>query len=353
MNIKTTYFTFTRGQRNGLLVLILIMLFLFMLRFYQPHQPVSNQYADSVISHYKSLIDTSLSESSIISKKEIIPFCPDTASVQSWIKMGFSHKQAGIIFNYVQKAKPLKSKEQLKKIFVISEEQFAAIEPFVIIDNPTMSLPDQKPAGSMFLFNPNSATDDDFINLGLNEGQIRAIRNYQKAGGSFQRKSDLEKIYAIGPGLFQKLQPYIELPADSLKIEEPETMVDLNSADSATLEKMKGIGPATAARIIRYREFLGGFYNKTQLLEIPGITHQQFIVFEPALLADTSKIKKININTSTIDQLNRHPYLTFDECKAIISYRKLMKKIGSPDVLLKNKLISKENYQKIKPYIEL
>ncbi|QCR43239.1 competence protein ComEA [Curtobacterium sp. SGAir0471] len=48
-------------------------------------------------------------------------------------------------------------------------------------------------------------------------------------------------------------------------------VVDLNTADQATLETLPGIGPALAARILAWREEHGGFTAVDDLLQVSGI----------------------------------------------------------------------------------
>ncbi len=52
--------------------------------------------------------------------------------------------------------------------------------------------------------------------------------------------------------------------------------VDLNSADSATLQTLPGIGPALAERIIEYRRTHGGFRSPEELMRISGIGPRKF-----------------------------------------------------------------------------
>ncbi|MDM7885040.1 ComEA family DNA-binding protein [Curtobacterium sp. RHCKG23] len=51
----------------------------------------------------------------------------------------------------------------------------------------------------------------------------------------------------------------------------PDAVVDLNTADQATLETLPGIGPALAGRIIAWREEHGGFSSVDDLLDVSGI----------------------------------------------------------------------------------
>jgi competence protein ComEA len=47
--------------------------------------------------------------------------------------------------------------------------------------------------------------------------------------------------------------------------------VDINTADAAALEQVKGIGPARAAAIVKYRSENGPFKSVDDLVKVPGI----------------------------------------------------------------------------------
>lgn len=97
----------------------------------------------------------------------------------------------------------------------------------------------------------------------------------------------------------------------------PGTVVELNAADSVSLQKVPGIGPSFARRIIRYRELLGGFYSVSQLSEVYGIDEERFHKLFPWFVADTALIKPLCINSSDFRTLLRHPYLNKSQVIAI------------------------------------
>jgi len=108
--------------------------------------------------------------------------------------------------------------------------------------------------------------------------------------------------------------------------------ISLNSCDSVQLTCVKGIGPATAMRILRYRERLGGFVSKFQLLEInyfdSGIINNE----NTNWIVDNSKVIKIPISESNIRELYRHPYIGKDLTKRLLSYKKFHKKLTLIDL---------------------
>jgi DNA uptake protein ComE-like DNA-binding protein len=129
------------------------------------------------------------------------------------------------------------------------------------------------------------------------------------------------------------------------------TNLELNSADSASLEGLPGIGPVLAARIIKYRNLLGGYAKVDQLKEVYGLPEETYNFISGRLTADSSVVKKIRINSADYKQMIRLPYFSKQEVSAILKYRELGGRINSMDDLIDNKLIAKEKADKIRPYL--
>jgi len=230
----------------------------------------------------------------------------------------------------------------------------------------TVNIPEKIPDYdnlSLFHFDPNTTTYDEWLLLGLNERQITTIQNFKSKGGKFYKKEDMKKIYGLSSLQYEALQPYIrihseineadELQANLSKVDETRTnyFVEINSADPPALEKLKGIGPVFAGRIIKYRNLLGGYANKKQLLEVYGLTEETFIIIEPYIYIDTLKIKKINLNKADLDEFKNHPYLNQYQAKAIISCREIHGNFVYIEEVLTNNLIPEKVYFRIKPYL--
>jgi competence ComEA-like helix-hairpin-helix protein len=178
------------------------------------------------------------------------------------------------------------------------------------------------------------------------------------AGGKFLSKEDLKKIYSISAEDYEKLEAYILLPyKDSLQ--KPTIVrhdfnlptVEINSADTAELQNLKGIGASYAGRIIKYRDLLGGFYRKEQLLEVFGMDTSRFAGFAGQVEINPELIKRKNLNTIEFKELLKHPYLEYYLVKSIFDYKSKNGNFGSVDELLKVNLIYKELYEKISPYL--
>ena len=127
--------------------------------------------------------------------------------------------------------------------------------------------------------------------------------------------------------------------------------VALNTADSAKLTTIYGIGPAFARRIIKYRERLGGFNSKRQLKEVYGLDEEKYAEISGQVTVDPGHLKKININTATFDDLKRMPYLTFKQMNAIIQYRVQHGNYTSAEGLKEIVILNDNTIDKLKPYI--
>ncbi len=129
--------------------------------------------------------------------------------------------------------------------------------------------------------------------------------------------------------------------------------IHANTCDTLDLQQIRGIGSAFSKRIIKYRDQLGGFVRKEQLLEVWGIDSAKYAQIEGAFIIDKKNIRKINLNTVTINDLKKHPYLDYYQAKAIVQTRDSQGLYKSIDDILKIALIDKETFELICEYLEI
>ncbi|MFN3876660.1 MAG: helix-hairpin-helix domain-containing protein, partial [Flavobacteriales bacterium] len=241
------------------------------------------------------------------------------------------------------------------------------------------------PAAAPFPFDPNEIDADAWQRLGLSARQAAAIDRYQSRGGRFRSKADVGRFRAIRPEQFERLRPFILLPdsiarekasmdqranapagsdAPRQRAEEAATAprdaaarrrVEVNTADSAALVALPGIGPAFARGIIRYRERLGGYRSLDQLAEVHVLKDKPdaLLRLKELLIADTLAIRRIPINSCTAEELAAHPYARWAVAKPVIAYRQQHGPFGSLQELRAIPALDEEGFRKLAPYLLL
>lgn len=213
-----------------------------------------------------------------------------------------------------------------------------------------------------FIFNPNLLPSEQWSKLGLKDWQIKVIKKYEAKGGKFYKKEDFKRMFCISPSEYEILEPYISIPEQKnvyadrkpeIKEVKKKVLVDLNTADSVTLLTLYGIGPSFAKRIIKYRNLLGGFYSKGQLLEVYGFDQDRLDKIEANCDVSLGGIKRININTVRTDELKKHPYMDYYTAKAIVDQRVVLGKFTSIQQLKAIPLIHEDLFNKIQHYFVL
>lgn len=225
-------------------------------------------------------------------------------------------------------------------------------------------------------FDPNQASEAQLEELGIAKWMAKRIINYRTKGGQFRKKEDLQRIYDFPTDLYAKLEPYITLPEKNTNsgfASFPKTEVnsevktattipnkelfkpvafDLNRADTNDLKKLKGIGSKLSARIIKYRDMIGGFYSENQVKEVFGLDS---IVVDEILKFATIKnpsLKKIKINEVTVEEF-KHLYIRPYVVKSVIAYRQQHGNFTSKKDFEPIKLLDAKTLDKIFPYFEL
>ena len=130
-------------------------------------------------------------------------------------------------------------------------------------------------------------------------------------------------------------------------------VIELNAADTFELQRLRGIGASFANRIVKYRERLGGYIDKSQLLEIYGMDAERYNGIKDQVTVNLDSIRKIDLNGITFKELLKHPYFPFEVTKNVMIYRKEHKKFNDKEELLKIKIIDDSVLRRIQPYIKI
>ncbi len=216
----------------------------------------------------------------------------------------------------------------------------------------------------------NSASAEDFRQLnGIGEVLSARIVKYRDAMGGFKSIDQVANVYGLEADVFKAIKPQLVLkkvPAEkSAKQKIPEKPaakeprpittiqvdVQINSASAEEFSKLKGIGGKLSARIVKFREALGGFHSIEQISTVYGIEPEVFEHIKPQLLLDERPLKKLNPQTASKEELAAHPYISSKFADQIINYRTKIGPITSEEDFRKLYFVNDELLAKLKPYL--
>ena len=161
-----------------------------------------------------------------------------------------------------------------------------------------------------FRFNPNTVSLEDLRRLGFTEKQAQSIDAYRQKGGRFRRSSDFAKSYVVSDSVFRRLEPYIDIPK-----------TDINKADSAAFDALPGIGPYFAAKMVSFREELGGYSSTEQLMDIYNFDREKYDALKD-LVTCSPPDRPFRLWSLPVDSLRLHPYVrSWQRARSIVFYR--------------------------------
>jgi competence ComEA-like helix-hairpin-helix protein len=352
------YFNFSKRERNGLIVLFTILAIIIISRLIILNISTSNS---KNFQNFENEIDVFISyRTPNLENGERFNFDPNTATREDFMRMGLCNKTINSIITFREKGWKFYKPEDLEKVYEITPEEYEAIKDYIIIESDSKRNSNnyyknsKKGELNLFEFDPNTVTKEDLLKMGLKTWQADNLIKYREKGGVFKTSNDLSKVHGLDKELVQKLIPYIVISTEintTSNGKNFDTILNLNTATEIELQKLQGIGPYYAKRIVEYRTILGGFLNVEQLMEVYGLTEELYQQIKDKFIISTENIKKININTAEYFDLVTHPYISKENAKNILNYRNFAGTIKSTEELLKQKAVDKEFYNKILPYI--
>ena len=211
------------------------------------------------------------------------------------------------------------------------------------------------------------------IDMGLSPSQVHGFLQYRRAGARFYNKKDLERVFVFSSDDIDRIIPYASFPEDPYEKQRlvnqkrkrtqdslrqvwlslhPAKMkdgekIDINQADTSGFQTIPGIGSHYSRKIIAYRERLGGFIHLSQISEIEGLPED----IDKWLSIQTVPIRKINLNRMDFKTLLRHPYLNFEQVKAIFNLRNSVGKLQYLEQLSNLPEFTSEDIERLRPYI--
>ena len=306
------------------------------------------------------------------------PFDPNEADYEELRRCGVPPRIAAGIIRRRSYGKVYRIKEDVASVSGVDDSLYAALKPYIVISEKHAAAPREKAYGpserrmSEYAAHPaadeapqlepfaiDTASAAYLAAIGFSPRQAEVIVRYREASGGIRDAEQFRKCYVVSDRMAERLLPYIvftEKPAAEDTAPTPAApaapeRIEINSADSAALRSVVGIGEKSVAEIMRYRELLGGFSSVEQLAELKCVTESNYERILPQIRCDSCKISKIDINFADPKELMRHPYVSAKALRRIVKQRKLKGGWSGIEEMIEDDIFTKDEAERLAPYL--
>ena len=262
MKIFKSHFWYTKNQRNGILLLLIIIIFLQLILHFKNFD--SQQMVDlsqPKITSYNKQLDSLKKKSSKKKKFKIYPFNPNYISDYKGYQLGMNVDEIDRLLAHREQRLYVNSAKEFQTITKISDSLLQKISPFFKFPEWVQKKNNNKNNQQRYI--PNSR---------INVSEI--------------------------------------------------TTVDINKATLKDFTAIEGVDEYISERIIKYRSKLQGFSFKEQLFEVWGLDELMANkILSTFSIKNKPIIKKVNINTASFKEVLSNPYIDYELCVKIFDYR--------------------------------
>jgi len=223
------YFTLTSRERGGALTLASVIIIqigiLFWMKFRDP-APFPEVEKHAVLlkkfEYSKQQKEKFNRESHASADIKLFPFNPNTVTDQQWQQLGMSEKQTSVIRNYLNKGGRFRKKEDVAKMYVISENQFRKLEPYIQIDDLPESThhpaKEFKKERTIVPVEINTADTFQLATLPLiGPGRARMIFKYREALGGFYSEQQILEVFSLDSSVIETIRPHIIINQEKIR----------------------------------------------------------------------------------------------------------------------------------------
>lgn len=202
-------------------------------------------------------------------------------------------------------------------------------------------------------FDPNGLSTEQWMALGLSRKQAEGVKKYEVQAGPFRTKEDVQRIRLIPERVYQRIAPLLRFTTAAPNSDKtaPLTVLDLNTATAEDLQTIRGIGEKLGPRIVSYRDKLGGFHSVEQLKEVYGLSLENYEKIAPSLRVEHPQVKKLHLNYAGVEELGRHPYIGFDLARKMVAERNRNGFFSETRQIVVRGLADEQLYAKLVPYL--
>ena len=238
------------------------------------------------------------------------------------------------------------------------------------------------PQVKLSAFDPNQLMALDWEARGVPHFVAGRIEKYGQMAGGFKAKAQIQRIYGLPDSVYQRLAPFMQLPEAMPRRDyasrfsgsskagfdgrspfppgkyaaKPRHLApfDLNKADTTQLMQIRGIGAGRARWIVRRRDELGGFVHENQLADVfvlKDAPDLQDSLHKYTFVAPGFQPVQINVNTATFEEMAMQPYIGKRLGRVIVAFRKQHPPFQQAEDLRQIRILSEEDLAKMRPYI--
>lgn len=301
-------------------------------------------------------------------------FDPNTADYRTMTEAGLPRNIAVSILKWREAGKVFRIREDVALCYGMTDSLYFLIEPYITIGEEFRIKPsndyrrehydnhsEQGRSLDSITYTPfliDTATADYLLSLGFSRREAELVVRYREMIGGYRSMEEFAECYAVDSAMAERLRPYIIFPKrdtsatiynEREKISFP---ININTADSATLRRVRGIGAKSVGDILRYRELLGGYYSVEQISELDVVTDENFRIISQQIYADSVDIKKISINFASPKVLEVHPYLSNRMLRRIINKRELKGGWSTIQEMIDDDIFTEEEAARVAPYLD-
>jgi len=272
LNKIKKYFTYSSSERNGLLVILFLIVIVVGMIFIQDYA-VDDSDKFTSMNLDSLLVSLDGKDPQLAEVKELTPFDPNALGEGDWQKLGFGEKQESSILSYASKAGKFKRPEDLLKLYAIDSAKFEELRPFIKISNANVDKILKRN-----VLNINACDLNDLISLsGIGKIRAEKILNFREKLGGYSSMKQIEETYGIGYDVFIQFKDQVYIPDSSW------TTFNVNTITEIELAKHAYISEETAEKIVFYRETVGMFQTNNDLVHMDLISENLYVKLQPYL----------------------------------------------------------------------
>ncbi|MFK5854803.1 MAG: helix-hairpin-helix domain-containing protein [Bacteroidota bacterium] len=298
------FFSLNKSEQRGIIILVILILLLAVVNLLLPYLVESR--SESNLKKYKSEIESFIGEQQhlidsanieflqnsgeidrafAIQKIRPFKFNPNKLPVEAWKKMGFTSQQIRTIKNYEAKGGKFKRKEDVKKMYSISDIEYEIIEPYIHIPSAYKSSTGKaikkKPSSRIVNYKTTEVNSADYeglqSSLGLSSWLAKRTISYKNALGGFVNKEQLKEVYGINDSIYAGIKKYLIVDTSLIQ------KIDINNIEFKRLLKHPYFDYNTTKTLFNTRDKIGSFSSINQIKLIEEISDSTMNKISPYL----------------------------------------------------------------------